>query len=248
MFDGKEVYQVLFATLLIAYLIAFSNFGIYNFLIALILAFIILIPHIIAHKVAAENYIAKAKFKFLEWQRYWFFEESVFKYPFPIWLVLPIIIAFVTLGKILFLTIETCEIKWKSRKRVGRLYTELQEHEISNIGLAGPLLNLILAFIAGIIFSITSVPIIKEFAILNAWFAFFCLLPIGGLDGTKVLFGGKIRWASIFVFTIAMLVLLHFINIYSTLVLALILATIIGLWFLREELPPKTHKAPAGAG
>ena len=194
MFDEKEVYQIVLAILLMTYLIAFSKLTLYNILIAFIFAFFILVPHVIAHKITAINYLANSKFKLLEWRRYWFFEDSTFKYPFPIWLVLPILVAFATLGKVLLFTIESCQIKWKPNKRIGRWYTELQEHEISNIGLAGPLTNLAFAFIAGIVFSFVSLPLIKEFAILNAWFAFFCLLPIGGLDGTKILFGGKIRY------------------------------------------------------
>ncbi|MBU2497095.1 MAG: hypothetical protein KJ767_03495 [Nanoarchaeota archaeon] len=247
MFEEKEVYQVLFAVLLISYIIAFSEFTFFNFLIAFIIASIILIPHIIAHKIAAENYIAESKFKFLEMQRYWFNEGAVFKYPFPIWLVLPIFTAFVSFGKFIILTIETCEIKWKPEKRIGRWYTELQEHEISNIALAGPLVNIVFAFIASIVFSIWNLQLIKEFAILNMWFAFFCLLPLGNLDGTKILFGGKIRWTSIFIFTIAMLIMMYYLNVFISLILALILASIVGLWFLREELPPRTPIKPIAA-
>lgn len=247
MFDEKEVFQMIFAGLLIAYLIAFPSFTLESTLIAIVFSAFILVPHVIAHKIAASNFIAESKFRLLEWRRYSFLEDSVFKHPFPIWLILPILLAFITLGKLKFFAIETFELTWKPHKRIGRWFTELQEREIAIIALAGPIVNLIFAFFAGIVFSFTGIAFAKEFAILNAWFAFFTLLPIGNLDGTKVLAGGVIRWAVIFTFTIAILVLLYFINIYVNLIIALLLAILIGLWFLRVEVPPKTHRPPLGA-
>lgn len=246
MFDEKEVYQLIFGVFLIAYLIAFPTFTLSSSLIAIIFAAVILIPHVVAHKIVASHYVAEAKFKFLEWKRYGLFEDSVFKHPFPIWLVLPIVMIFVTLGKLKLFAIETFDISWKPYKRIGRWFTELEEQEIAIIAMAGPMVNLFFAFVAGVVFSFTSLDIAKEFAILNAWFAFFSLLPFGNLDGTKVLFGGMIKWVFIFISTIAILVLLHFVNVYVTFIIALLLAIIVGAWFLRVELPPKTHRAPLG--
>ena len=134
---------------------------------------------------------------------------------------------------------ETFELSWEPKKRIGRWYTELQENEIAVISLAGPMINLIFAFIGGIIFLATNVVLAKEFAILNAWFALFTLLPIGNLDGTKVMAGGVIRWFFVFTFTIAILILLYYINVVIAFVIALLLAMLVGLWFLRMEYPKK---------
>jgi Zn-dependent protease len=71
--------------------------------------------------------------------------------------------------------------------------------EIGKIALAGPLTNIILAFvflIAGLDF----------FKFVNAWIAFFNLLPIPPLDGSKILhwkFGG---WAFFFIISLILLI------------------------------------------
>ena len=235
MFDKKEAAQLIFAVLLIAYLIAFINFTLTGYLIAIGMALIILLPHVIAHKIAASYYIAESRFRLLEWRRYWFYEDSEFKFPFPAWLVFPIVFAFLTKGLLKFFAIETCEITWKHERRLGRWFSELQEDEIAMIALVGPLTNLLLTTISAILFSVTEIPLFKEFAILNTWFALFTLLPIGNLDGTKILFGGKIRWTLFFIFTLVTLVLIHFINIYLTLLIAFIFAVLIAIYFLMYE-------------
>lgn len=235
MFEKNELLKVLLASLLMAYLIAFSNFTLINFVNSFILSVLILFPHVVAHKIAASFYDSESKFDLLEWKRYWFLESAEFKYPFPIWLVLPIIVVLLTLGKIKIFAIEVAKISWKKRKRIGRWFTELQEYEIANIALAGPLINLAIAFISGIIFLLTNIFTFKEFAILNAWFAFFSLIPLGSLDGTKVLFGGLIRFVVVFVLTTSMLVLLYFINVLFAFVLAIMLAILAGIWMLKVE-------------
>jgi len=235
MLKEKEVPLIIFCILLMTYIIAFADLTLENIIIAFLFSSLILIPHVLAHKIAAEHYIAKSEFRLLEWGRHGWSEEAQFKTPLPAWLIFPVIAAFITAGKWTLFTVETFKLTWKPRKRIGRFYTELQEWEIANIALAGPIVNLILAFVAGVFFSFFPIELIKQFAILNTWFALYCLIPIGGLDGTRVLFGGKIRWVSIFVFTAVMLILLYFLNIYLTFVIALIIAAIIGLWALKTE-------------
>ena len=246
MFEKREVAHLVFAVLLVAYLIAFSKFTFLNFLLALLFAFLIVVPHVISHKMAARYYRSEAKFKLLEWKRYWLMEDSEFKHPFPIWLVLPVIAAFVTLGKLKLFMIETFDLSWKTERRIGSWFYEMQEREIAIIALAGPITNLFLAFIAGAVFSVTGVVPVKDFAIFNAWFAFFSLLPIGNLDCTKVLFGGKIRWLFFFAFTIAFLALLYIVNVYITFILALMFAMLLALWFLTTETPKRTARIPPG--
>jgi len=246
MFEKREAAHLVFAILLVAYLIAFSNFTLAGFLLALIFSILIIVPHVISHKIAARYYISEAKFKLLEWKRYWLFEDSEFRHPFPIWLVLPVAAAFLTLGKLKLFMIETFELKWTAERRIGRWFPEMQDREIAIIALAGPMTNLFLAFMAGAIYSATSFDTLKDFAIFNAWFAFFSLLPIGGLDGTKVLFGGKIRWMFFFGFTCAFLALLYIINVYVTFILALLFAALLALWFFSGEIPRRTTRIPPG--
>jgi len=71
--------------------------------------------------------------------------------------------------------------------------------EIGKIALAGPLTNIILAYI----FLLLGLNFLKS---VNAWIAFFNLLPIPPLDGSKVLhwkFGG---WAFFFILSIILVI------------------------------------------
>jgi Zn-dependent protease len=70
---------------------------------------------------------------------------------------------------------------------------------MGKIALAGPLTNIILAYL----FLFFNFDFLKT---VNAWIAFFNLLPIPPLDGSKVLhwkFGG---WAFFFVLAIILLI------------------------------------------
>jgi len=76
---------------------------------------------------------------------------------------------------------------------------KFSEEEIGKIALAGPLTNIILAYI----FLLLGLNFFKS---VNAWIAFFNLIPIPPLDGSKVLdwkFGG---WAFFLVLSIILVI------------------------------------------
>lgn len=78
---------------------------------------------------------------------------------------------------------------YRSAKRFG-LYTfsDVTEYHLGLIAASGIALNLILAVVGYFLgFAL--------FARLNIYFAFFNILPIADLDGSKILFGSKILWS-----------------------------------------------------
>lgn len=76
--------------------------------------------------------------------------------------------------------------------------------------IAGPLSNIVLGFIFyAISIAITS-PLLKHvlFSIssLNGWLAFFNLLPLGPLDGARIIRGAPITWVIMFACSLALMI------------------------------------------
>lgn len=227
MFDKNEIIQILIAIILIAWLVAFPLKTTTSFLIALGMAVMILLPHVLAHKFAAHKLNCRARFTLLDFRRFGFSEKYRLKYPIPVWLIIPVLFVFLTKGIVKIFTIEGFTLD-TSESRVGRIFTELSESEIAAIAVVGPITNLIIAFFASFVD--------QNFAILNVWFALFSLIPLGNLDGTKIFFGGRILWAFMFILTLAMLILLHVTNPIISLITGLILAAVITIWLLKMNL------------
>ncbi|MEK6852826.1 MAG: hypothetical protein AABX59_03015 [Nanoarchaeota archaeon] len=232
MFDTKEIGQLALALLLMAFLISFTKLTVLSYLIALVMVVIILIPHVLAHKIVALKYEAHSRFQLLEWKRFWVFESAEFKHPFPIWLVLPALVVFLTQGAVKIFTIESFKLETKET-RLGRKWTTIMESENAFVAMAGPIVNLVIAFLALLL--VPYFEIMKEFALLNLWFAFFSVIPLFNLDGIKIFFGGKIQWVFIFIITLAMIVLARITNLWVTLIVALLLALLVAVWLLFSE-------------
>ena len=67
----------------------------------------------------------------------------------------------------------------------------------------GPITNLALALIADVAASATGSWVLQAAARLNAWLALFNLIPLGGLDGAKLLRMDRRVWLGLFAASIA---------------------------------------------
>lgn len=74
------------------------------------------------------------------------------------------------------------------------------------IALAGPLMNLLLA----LIFLLIPSPFSKFGVAINAWLAFFNLIPFPGFDGVKVLYWNKLVFALSFISSLFFVFAYHF--------------------------------------
>ena len=87
----------------------------------------------------------------------------------------------------------------RAAKRHGLYrFTQMAEYHVAIIAATGLIINLIAAVISYIAGFTT-------FAQFNIYYAFFSIIPISSLDGTKILFGSKILWTILFVITLILL-------------------------------------------
>src|SRR3989344_2765090 len=144
--------------------------------------------HELAHKYVAIHYGAHAEFR--AWQ---------------MGLILALVLPIVTFGQFLFAAPGAVYIYGK----------EITRKQNGIISVAGPLTNVSIAIFFIILAFIFPESVIAFVALtaarINFFLAFFNLIPIGPLDGTKVFALNKTVWAGIFIFSLAGVFLFSFI-------------------------------------
>ena len=197
MFKLKEIAHIIIAIILFAFVINFlSDFN--TFLIALLIAFIILAVNILAKKITAYYLETEIEQKIWHFQRWGFFERSHFKKPIPIGILLPFLAIWLSypygfLKVLTFLQFDPKPMSARVAKRHGLYrYSELTEFHIAAIAAAGIFATLVLAVIsyffggyASWILTLTS---------FSVYYSLWNLIPISQLDGCKVFFGSRILW------------------------------------------------------
>jgi len=244
----KETIYFLIASAVIGYLFAFKQLMIGKFLPWLsygVLAFIMIFLNAFACEIAMTRFGCDAEYRLWGTRRvslilkgifpFWRHKEY-FKREIPLWLIWPLIFIFATWGYVRWLAVLVFEAVpiHVARIKAGRIYAELTEWDLALIATIGPLVNVLLAivskFLTGDIFEI--------FATMNIWYALFNLLPLSDFNGAKIFYGSKMLWAFLFVFTVAILILLGITNVVTTLiaagVLGLIAVVFMYLWFEKK--------------
>uniref|UniRef100_A0A7C5Q8V8 AN1-type domain-containing protein n=1 Tax=Caldiarchaeum subterraneum TaxID=311458 RepID=A0A7C5Q8V8_CALS0 len=89
------------------------------------------------------------------------------------------------------------------------IYGRQSLRDYGQIALAGPLFNIVLCLLLFITGRVTSLGVLHAVASVNAFLAFFNLLPIPPLDGEKVFSSSKVVWAVLFAASIAVLLVLQ---------------------------------------
>jgi len=197
---GKELVVVILATIILAITVAFRDRTI--FYAAALSFLVIFVVNITMKKIVGYIFQTDIKTKFWTWYQFGLREDWHFKKPIPmIWL--PLIIALFTKGFFWWLPILEFDVAAKT-ERVSRRhglyrFTQVTEHHMAWIAIWG--------LIANFVFAITGYILNFElFAKLSIYFIAWSVIPLSRLDGSKILFGGKVKW-SIF-FTAAMLLLI----------------------------------------
>jgi len=200
MFTLKEAMSILIATIVFTFVITFNKIfqkgglTLEFALVALLIAFAILMINIITKKIIAKTMDSSIEHKILEWQRWGFYERSYTKYPIPIGVLLPFVIAVLFQGYfyvLVFLKFDVAPSLGRVRKAVG-LYrfsdmTENQEGWIAGWGI-------ILTLIAAVAGYLIGGQYFLMFSRISIYYAFWNIIPISKLDGAKLFFGSLIGW------------------------------------------------------
>ena len=191
----KETLVILVAAFILGLTVSYPQKDIILF--SFISFLIIILINIIVKKAVAYHLEANAEIGFWQWYRYGFKKGSHFKKPIPMaWL--PLVITFITQGAVWWLAILKTDITPRtervSKKHGLYRFSKMTEWHIAVLITFGIVINLIAAvigYIAGF----------ESFSRLNIYFAFWSLIPVSELDGSKLLFGSKALWFAMFIIT-----------------------------------------------
>jgi hypothetical protein len=184
----KEILSIIFAILILA--ISFYYKSSYSFGIIIIFVTVTLLVNIIIKKISA--YVYEADIRHSIWSIKHLGFERMFELKNPLSMIwFPLFTSFISMGFFQWMPILTFNFEPKperSSKRHGIYrYTEVSEYDLSFIVFFGILANLV--------FSIFAYLLGFEFlAKLNIYYAFWSIIPISKLDGSKLFFGNKKLW------------------------------------------------------
>ena len=244
-FNNHEIQQFIAASLVIGFIFSFGAYAnllswLKEFIIATLLGGFALYIKVLGQKYAAVSNGAEAKFELWTISRFWFNKAAILKKPtdpilrifynltfilFNFWLILPILLVFLSNGNIHFAAISTLAIGVTAAHRLGKKYLQPSEAEIAKIALVGPVLNMLFALIVKTLFGLSGIA--GLFVSINIALAISNMLPIPKLDGGLIFFGSKLLYTFGIVFILGCAFLIYFLTMLPTLILSLIFATTI---------------------
>lgn len=184
----KEILVMLIGGLILG---ASVSFGGGLFLISAVSFIVIIGFNSFAKKAAGYLLEIGVEIKFWSWYQYGFRKASHFKKPVPmIWL--PAALSFLSEGYFWWLGILEFDVAPKAERASRRhglyRFTEVTEWHVAWIAICGIIMNLILGF-AGYLIGL------EYFAKLNIYYSLWSLIPLSGLDGSKIFFSNRKLWA-----------------------------------------------------
>ena len=193
---SQEISIIILAAVILGLSVSFLNSEI---LLPATISFLVIISlNILAKKLLAYYLEADIKPKFWCMYQYWFTKRSHFKKPIPM-LWLPLVLSLIFRGALgLFGWFGILEFDVKPKiERVSRRhglyrFSQMTDWHISLIAAFGIIVNLIAAIIGYILG-------FETFTTLSIYFAVWSILPIASLDGSKILFGSKVLWLTLFI-------------------------------------------------
>lgn len=197
----KEIGTIILAAVILA--ISFSFVDLANidgiFMISFYSLLIIITTTFLVKKAYAYYLEADVHIKFWSWYQYSFRQKSHFVRPLPM-LWLPLL--FAPLGLKWFGILETEIVARTERvsKRHGLYrFSEMTDWHVALICASGIITSLVLAFI-GYFFVVQNsndLAIGEVFSKIAILYAVWSIIPIGGLDGTKIFFGNRFLWTAL---------------------------------------------------
>ena len=192
----RETYHILLVLIVLIFAVILKPFLTnqdYNvMLIAATSITLAVLINIATKKITAYYFETSIEHKIWSVDRYWLRRKDTFKNKIPFGILIPFIATIASLGNFLFLAALEFDIKTLtsrvSKRHEWYKFTDITDFHLGVIAASGVILNLVFAvigYLAG--FSL--------FAKLNIYYAFYCMLPLWNLDGTKIFFANKNIWA-----------------------------------------------------
>jgi hypothetical protein len=221
--DGRELFEI--------------SAWLSNFMLLAALSLVTLIIFTGAQKWTANRYGSAAEYGLWKARRYGLTESFYLHKPgeqghkgsplvwIPWGIILPLLIAFLSEGKIFFAVTGMIILTSKPMYRLGKRYVNLTEFETSKVAIAGPLSCIILALVLSLInpghmFVTWLIKISIAVAIAN-------MLPLPLIAGGVGFFGSKFFYVFSFGFILFAALLVWYVNVIATLLLALIIAIVL---------------------
>ncbi len=212
MFSLKELVHIVLAIILFAFVIWFFQDQSLIFSVFIIASVVILV-NVFAKKFAGRYFHTSVEMKTWEFQRWGYYVRSQFKKPKPVGIILPFLVVFASMGVIKMLTFLQTEITPTIRrvikKRGGvRRYAELTEWHNAWIISIGMLFNAGLVLVPLLIFRND---LLIDIAKYSVYYAAWNMIPLGKLDGTKIISLGFGWWLFIWFWILLASALLFFV-------------------------------------
>lgn len=245
-FSKKEYFHIAVSSLFLSFAFTFNKWGdktfsvssgIKNLLLFLILIGVFILVREFGRKIVAKRYEALVEYRIWFIKRIGFQKHSELKTQIPIGIILSLLVALISLGRVFFCAVGTFIVSRTLVSRLGYKRANLMEYEIAKIALAGPIVSLLLAVVLKLFVNFTDYNLI-ELVKINVYLAFFNMLPLPGLDGFKVFFGSRYLYNFGLVFIGVAGFLLFHLSVLLTLILALLLAVILLILFYVLEVSP----------
>ncbi|MEM4647829.1 MAG: hypothetical protein QXO12_00755 [Candidatus Pacearchaeota archaeon] len=165
--------------------------------------------------------------KFLSIKRFWFSDQSKIPFPFPIGIFFALFFSLISYGGIQILALLGYEYK----EKIGRIRKKyrLREQDLTTISV----ISLLSGYLLLLIFYISN---LDEFAKVIVWLLFSCSLPFGSLEGSRIFHANWILWIFYFSLFSLSLILVNITQKFMLIILALIFAILIALYFLYKYI------------
>ncbi|MEK6873784.1 MAG: hypothetical protein AABW91_02985 [Nanoarchaeota archaeon] len=191
----QEMYHILFSLVVLIFAVILKPFLTKEYSIMLIAAvsiILVVLINILVKKITAYYFETGIEHKIWSVDRYWLRRQDRFKNNIPFGILVPFIVSLASLGNFLFLSALEFDVKTLtsrvSKRHEWYKFTDITDIHLGIIAASGVILNLIFAVIGYLLgFSL--------FAKLNIYYAFYSMLPLWNLDGTKIFFANKNIWA-----------------------------------------------------
>jgi hypothetical protein len=184
MFTKKGVVNIVLVSLILGFSLSLAS-NLENFSQMFLISLALVLTNVLFKEFTANYYDLKIEHNIWEIKRYWFHPGSHFKKPFPIGVLAPILSFVFTAGYFIWMSILTFssrpEIYRVAKRRGFYGYSDSSELHEGIVALFGLLGNVLLG-VVGLLFGF------HLFAQLNFLYAFCCSIPLGNLDGNKILF------------------------------------------------------------